>query len=105
VNVVELQHYIELEDMVDMVDMVMKMERKIKRRGNTFVQTNSASSSSVWSRIREEMGLPNQSLLSLQKSNHLILRFISVKDYSMTFNLRWKRRNNTKRMKNERGQQ
>jgi hypothetical protein len=45
VNVVELQHYIELEDMVD---MVKKVERKIKRRGSTFVQTNSASSSSVW---------------------------------------------------------
>jgi len=102
VNVVELQHYIELEDMVD---MVMKMERKIKRRGSTFVQTNSASSSSVWRSNQRRDGLPNQSLLSLQKSNHLMLRFISVKDYSMTFNLRWKRRNNTKRMKNERGQQ
>jgi len=43
-NVVELQHYIELEDMVH---MVMKVERQIKRRGSTCLQTKSASSSSV----------------------------------------------------------
>jgi hypothetical protein len=43
-NVVELQHYIELEDKVH---MVTKVERQIKRRGSTCFQTNSASSSSV----------------------------------------------------------
>jgi len=32
VNVVELQHRVELEDMVD---MAMKVERQIKRRGST----------------------------------------------------------------------
>jgi hypothetical protein len=45
VNVVELQHCVELEDMVH---MATKVERKIKRRGSTFFQTNSASSSSIW---------------------------------------------------------
>jgi hypothetical protein len=44
-NVVELQHYVELEDMVH---MVMMLERQIKRRGSTRFQTNSTSSSSTW---------------------------------------------------------
>ena len=44
-NVVELQHCVELEDMVH---MATKMERQIKRRGSTRFQTNSASSSSTW---------------------------------------------------------
>jgi len=46
VNVVELQHCVELEDMVH---MAMKVERQIKRKGYTCFQTNSASSSSTWS--------------------------------------------------------
>jgi len=41
-NVVELQHCVELEDMVH---MATKVERQIKRRGSTHFQTNSASSS------------------------------------------------------------
>jgi hypothetical protein len=45
VNVVELQHCVELEDMVH---MAMKVERKIKRGGSTRFQTNSASSFSSW---------------------------------------------------------
>jgi hypothetical protein len=44
-NVVELQHCVELEDMVH---MVMIVERQIKRRGSTCFQTNSTSSSSTW---------------------------------------------------------
>jgi hypothetical protein len=44
-NVVELQLYMELDDMVH---MEMKVERQIKRRGNTRFQTNSALSSSIW---------------------------------------------------------
>jgi len=44
-NVVELQHCVELEDMVH---MATKMERQIKRRGSTRFQINSASSSSTW---------------------------------------------------------
>jgi len=44
-NVVELQHCVELEDMVH---MATKVERQIKRRGSTRFQTNSASSSSTW---------------------------------------------------------
>jgi hypothetical protein len=43
-NMVELQHYMELEDMVH---MTTKVERQIKRRGSTCFQTNSASVSSV----------------------------------------------------------
>jgi len=45
-NVVELQHCVELEDMVY---METKVERQIKRRDSTCFQTNSASSSSTWS--------------------------------------------------------
>jgi hypothetical protein len=44
-NVVELKLYMELDDMVH---MEMKVERQIKRRGNTRFQTNSALSSSIW---------------------------------------------------------
>jgi hypothetical protein len=44
-NVVELQHCVELEDMVH---KAMKVERKIKRRGSMHFQTNSTSSSSTW---------------------------------------------------------
>ena len=44
-NVVELQHCVELEDMVH---MATKVERQIKRRGSTRFQTNSASSSLIW---------------------------------------------------------
>jgi hypothetical protein len=44
-NVVELQHCVDLEDMVH---MATKVERQIKRRGSTRFQTNSASSSSIW---------------------------------------------------------
>ena len=43
-NVVELQHCVELEDMVH---MATKVERQIKRRGSTCFQTNSALSSST----------------------------------------------------------
>jgi len=45
VNVVELQHCVELEDMVH---MATKVERQIKKRGSTRFQTNSASSSLTW---------------------------------------------------------
>jgi len=42
---VELQHCVELEDMVH---MTTKVKRQIKRRGITCFQTNLASSSSTW---------------------------------------------------------
>jgi hypothetical protein len=42
-NVVELQHYVEFEDMVY---IAMKVERHIKRKGNICFQTNSTPSSS-----------------------------------------------------------
>jgi len=44
-NVVELQHCVELEDMVH---MATKVEMQIKRRGSTCFQTNSTSYSSIW---------------------------------------------------------
>jgi hypothetical protein len=44
-NMVELQHYKELEDMVH---MATKVERQIRRRGNTRFQINSTLSSSLW---------------------------------------------------------
>jgi hypothetical protein len=42
-NVVELQHYVELEDMVH---MAMKVERQLKRKGSTQFVQNSVSTSS-----------------------------------------------------------
>jgi len=60
VNVVELQHYVELEDMVH---MAMKMERQIKRRGSTRFQTNSTSSSSTWRlNLKREGDCPTKAL-------------------------------------------
>ena len=45
VNVVELQHCLELEDMVH---MATKVERQVKKKSSTRFQTNSASSSLTW---------------------------------------------------------
>jgi hypothetical protein len=56
-NFVELQYYVELEDMVH---MATKMERQIKRRGSTCFQTNSTSSSSTWMPNLKRDGLSNQ---------------------------------------------
>ncbi|GLU12626.1 hypothetical protein SLE2022_292900 [Rubroshorea leprosula] len=44
-NVVELQHYVELEDMVH---MAMKVERQLKRKGATTGTGQNSSSSSSW---------------------------------------------------------
>jgi len=44
-NMVELQNYMELENMVH---MAMNVGRKIKGRGRTRFRTNSASSSLAW---------------------------------------------------------
>jgi len=58
-NVIELQHCVELEDMVH---MATKVDRQIKRRGSTHFQTNSASSSLTWRlNLKREKGLSNQS--------------------------------------------
>ncbi|KAH9658356.1 hypothetical protein KPL70_023457 [Citrus sinensis] len=48
-NVVDLQHYVELEDMVH---MAMKMERQLKKKGST--RTNLGSSSSLKSKWRKD---------------------------------------------------
>ena len=44
-NVVELQHYVELEDMVHMVHMAIKVERQLKRKGTRSFQNPSSSTS------------------------------------------------------------
>ena len=45
-NIVELQHYVELEDMVH---MAMKVERQLKQRGSSrFGVTTMSGSSSPW---------------------------------------------------------
>jgi len=52
---VELQHYVEL---VNMVHMATKEERQIKRRGSTRVQTTSTSSSSICrTNLKREEGI------------------------------------------------
>ena len=48
-NVVELQHYVELEDMVH---MAIKVERKLKRKGTRSFQNPGSSTS--WNRQLEE---------------------------------------------------
>jgi hypothetical protein len=72
-NVVELQHCVELEDMVH---MATKVERQIKRRGSTRFQTNSASSSLTLRPNLKREGLSNQSLM--QRPNHLMPKRILI---------------------------
>ena len=54
-NVVELQHYVELEDMVHMVHMAIKVERQLKRKGTWSFQ-NPSSFTSWRSNGRKEEG-------------------------------------------------
>ena len=44
-NVVELQHYVELEDMVH---MAIKIENQVKRRGSSNTHSAPSPSSSTW---------------------------------------------------------
>ena len=44
-NVVELQHYVELEEMVH---MAIKIENQVMRRGNRNTRSTSSPSSSTW---------------------------------------------------------
>ena len=44
-NVVELQHYVELEDMVHMAIMI---DNQVKRRGNSNTRSAPSPSSSTW---------------------------------------------------------
>ena len=44
-NVVELQHYVELEDMVH---MAIKIENQVKRRGSSNTLSAPSRSSSTW---------------------------------------------------------
>jgi hypothetical protein len=50
-NVVKLQHYVELEDMVH---MTMKVERQLKRKGHVLLTFNSGYLSSWKSNMRRE---------------------------------------------------
>ena len=58
-NVVELQHYVELEDMVH---MAMKVERQLKRKGSTRHGQNSSSSSwrSNWGRKEDKVDVKSK---------------------------------------------
>ena len=47
-NVVELQHYVELEDMVH---MTIKIENQVKRKGSSSTCSTPGLSSSIWKLI------------------------------------------------------
>ena len=68
VNIVELQHYIELEDMVH---MAMKVERQLKRKGTAKSYSVSTPTwKSKWEAVKNMMGLrpsPKMSLLMPKK--------------------------------------
>ena len=57
-NVVELQHYVELEDMVH---MAIKLENQVKRRGSSNTRSTPGPSSSTWksNQWRKEEKSPN----------------------------------------------
>ena len=57
-NVVELQHYAELEDMVH---MAIKIENQVKRRGSSNTRSTPGPSSSTWksNQWRKEEKPPN----------------------------------------------
>ena len=57
-NVVELQHYVELEDMVH---MAIKIENQVKRRGSNNTRSTLGPSSSTWksNQWRKEEKPPN----------------------------------------------
>ncbi|GKV50463.1 hypothetical protein SLEP1_g57164 [Rubroshorea leprosula] len=71
-NVVELQHYVELEDMVH---MAMKVERQLKRKGATSrTGQNSGSSSSWklnWSKKEENSAFKPKTAASKSKEGHV----------------------------------
>ena len=48
-NVVELQHYVELEDMVH---MAIKTENQVKRRGSSNTRSTPGPSSSTWKLLK-----------------------------------------------------
>ena len=81
-NVVELQHYVELEDMVH---MVMMLERQIKRRGSTRFQTNSFSSSSTWRPNLKREGAVQPS--RMRRPNHLGPKRILIRMGKVNLNL------------------
>ena len=55
-NVVDLQHYVELEDMVH---MTMKVERQLKKKGSTRTNLSSSSSwKSKWSKDEKAISKP-----------------------------------------------
>ena len=55
-NVVDLQHYVELEDMVH---MAMKVERQLKKKGSTRTNLGSSSSwKSKWSKDEKAISKP-----------------------------------------------
>ena len=65
-NVVELQHYVELEDMVH---MAIKIENQLKRRGSSHTRSAPSPSSSTWksNQWRKEEKPPNAKPKTEQK--------------------------------------
>ena len=65
-NVVELQHYVELEDMVH---MAIKIKNQVKMRGNENTRFASSPSSSTWksNQWRKEEKPPNAKPKTKQK--------------------------------------
>ena len=57
-NVVKLQHYVELEDLVH---MTIKIEKQVKRRGSSNTRSAPSPSSSTWksNQWRKEEKQPN----------------------------------------------
>jgi len=70
-NVVELQHYMEFEDMVH---MTTNRERQIQEGATHVSKLIRLHVHRHEGQIRGERGLPNQSLLSVLKPNHVKLR-------------------------------
>ena len=65
-NVVELQHYVELEDMVH---MAIKIGNQVKRRGSSNTRSTPSPSSSTWksNQWRKEEKPPNAKPKTEQK--------------------------------------
>ena len=65
-NVVELQHYVELEDMVH---IAIKIENQVKRRGGNNTRAEPNPSSSTWksNQWRKEEKQPNTKPKTEQK--------------------------------------
>jgi hypothetical protein len=85
-NVEELQHYVEL---VDMVHMAIKVEKQIQRRATDNFRPIQLHLPQYKSQIGRERGLSNQSLIFMQRPNHLRLKraFIQIEKVNLNLSL------------------